>query len=168
MHTIGDKKIFFDANILLYLFWSTHLTWQARYSQVYNKLIQQNTKFTIHFVVISEFVNRVMKIEYNNYLTTNGLTSQSYNYKQYRDSTEGQDAQNDIYTLVKAKIINDFEIVDTGIYQKEIESMLVIDSLDFSDKLIVNLCKDNGFVLLTNDSDFKNSGIDILTLNNKI
>lgn len=168
IHTLGDKKVFFDANILLYLFWSTHPYFEAQYSIVYTKLKEQKNKLAVHFVVISEVVNRAIKIAYETYLIENSLTRKDMSYKSFRDSADGIEAQEDIYTLVKAKIINDFEIVDTDIYQKEIESMLVIDSLDFSDKLIVTLCKNHEFVLLTNDSDFKNSDIDILTLNHRI
>jgi predicted nuclease of predicted toxin-antitoxin system len=40
-----------------------------------------------------------------------------------------------------------------------------MDALDFLDKGILKTCQDNNFVLLTNDKDFKNANIDILTGN---
>lgn len=46
--------------------------------------------------------------------------------------------------------------------------MLVLDELDFNDKAIVRICEENSLVLLTNDQDFKNSGLDILTGNPRI
>jgi len=41
--------------------------------------------------------------------------------------------------------------------------MCIINNLDFSDKAIVKICDKNQFVLLTNDLDFKNENIDILS-----
>lgn len=42
------------------------------------------------------------------------------------------------------------------------------NELDFVDKAIVSLCKENNLVLLTNDKDFKNADLDILTANTSI
>ncbi len=36
---------------------------------------------------------------------------------------------------------------------------------DFSDKAIINLCDEKSFYLLTNDIDFKNSGLNIISAN---
>jgi len=44
----------------------------------------------------------------------------------------------------------------------------MIDELDFVDKATVDLCKEYNLVLLTNDKDFKNAGLDILTGNPSI
>ena len=41
----------------------------------------------------------------------------------------------------------------------------MIDELDFVDKSTVSIFQENSFVLLTNDKDFRNSDIDILTGN---
>lgn len=168
IQNIGNRKVFFDANILLYLYWSTNLSWQERYSQVYSKLIDQNNPFVLHYVVISEFINRAIKIEYSNYLRENNITNKDFSYKSYRDSEAGIEAQEDIYTLVQAKILKEFEVVNKNLSTNDIENMLIVDSLDFSDKLINQVCKDNNYVLLTNDRDFKDTGIDILTLNRNI
>jgi predicted nuclease of predicted toxin-antitoxin system len=42
---------------------------------------------------------------------------------------------------------------------------LQIDGLDFSDKALVTLCKEDDLVLLTHDKDFVVAALDILTLN---
>jgi len=41
------------------------------------------------------------------------------------------------------------------------EGFLVVEELDFVDKATVSICAENSLVLLTNDKDFKNSGLDI-------
>ena len=39
---------------------------------------------------------------------------------------------------------------------------------DFNDQVITELCKNNGFTLITNDSDFKTQDIPILTANSNL
>ena len=39
---------------------------------------------------------------------------------------------------------------------------------DFNDQVITEICKNNGFTLITNDSDFKTQDIPILTANSKL
>ena len=45
--------------------------------------------------------------------------------------------------------------------------MLNVDSLDFNDKAIQSVCAKNNFVLLTNDIDYKETSLDILSANKK-
>ena len=46
--------------------------------------------------------------------------------------------------------------------------MLVVDTLDFNDKIIYDICKTYNLVLLTHDADFSKSDIDILSANPKL
>lgn len=39
---------------------------------------------------------------------------------------------------------------------------------DFNDELIIQTCQEHQCVLVTNDADFKEANIDILTANNKL
>jgi len=49
-----------------------------------------------------------------------------------------------------------------------VKNFLNVDNLDFNDKGILKICQENKFVLLTDDGDYKNSDIDILTCNKQI
>jgi len=168
INSIGSTKILFDANILIYLFWSTNLTWEKKYSVLYQRLIIQNNKFVLNFVIISEFINRILKIEYANYLKEHNITEKEHSYKSFRDSEIGQELQSDIYIVVQNKLLKKFEIIDKEMTKSEIENILIVDILDFSDKFISKLCEEHKLILLTNDGDFKNSGVDILSLNKKL
>jgi len=143
---LSDKKIFVDANVLIYLFWPTGANHWER-----NQML-------IDFCVLSEVVNHMMRIEHNKLQTMAP-------YKDFRDSQEGRDALLDIYFIVKEHILKIFNIVGKIYGQKEIENFLIVDELDFVDKSIINICKENDFVLLTNDKDFRDTDIDILTDN---
>ena len=45
----------------------------------------------------------------------------------------------------------------------DIERLLIVDSLDYNDKAIAHLCALKGHVLVTNDKDFRDSDIDIIS-----
>lgn len=169
IQNIVDKKIFFDANILIYLFWaSASSSWENQYASLYTKLNAQNNKFVLDYIVLSEFINRAARIEYDNYLAANNLTKNSFRYKDYRNSQDGQTALEDIYLTVTQDILNEFEVVEKSYSRDDLMMMCFVDNLDFSDKAIEKICNENQFVLLTNDTDFSSSNIDILSCHNKL
>ena len=60
-----------------------------------------------------------------------------------------------------------FSITDKHLTNKDFDKLLVVDSLDFNDKVIVETCKEFNLILLTHDSDFPSTDLDILSLNIK-
>lgn len=160
--SIKDRSIFVDANVLIYLFWPTGSQfWERNYATVFRNLLTQKNRLCVDFMVVSEVVNRIHRIEHRKVSAAN-------DYKVYRNSQAGIDALTDIYIIVQDEILNRFVVVGKSIDKVEIESYLFVDNLDFVDKATVSLCEENAFVLLTNDVDFKNVGLDILTGNNRI
>lgn len=171
IQSITNKKIFLDANILIYLFGfgtPTSANWESQYANLYTKLHNQNNTFVVDYIVISEFVNRAIKIEYDNYLNSNNLDKNSLSYKNYRNSLDGQEALKDIYIIVNDEILNEFEVIEKSYSKDDLKMMCCVDELDFSDKAIIRICEDNQFILLTNDTDFKNSNIDIISCHKKM
>ncbi len=162
---LSKKRIFFDANILIYLFWPTNSSWERQYSTIYNRLLQQKNDMVVDFIVISEVINRAIRFEYDNYCEQNNIPKDDLPFKAYRDNQEGQEALDDIYQIVKRKIVNKFTIAGKSFTKTDIEGFLQNDGLDFSDKGIAALCKENDFVLLTNDKDFATVNVELLTSN---
>jgi predicted nucleic acid-binding protein len=161
-----NRLIFFDANVLMYIFWPTGLhKWESDYSSIFNKLLKQKNKMFVDFIVISEVINRSIKTEYEKYLQEKNISRNDMRFKNFRDSKDGQEALSDIYLVVSKNIVNKFNIAGKAFSKSDIESFIQADHLDFSDKGIIALCKEEGFVLLTNDRDFTDIDIDILTSN---
>lgn len=117
----------------------------------------------VDFNTISEVVNRAFKIEYEKFIKDNYVK-----IKDFRNSEAGKEALSDIYTIVKDNILNRFLIIEKSFSKKEIESFLTVESLDFNDKALVSICKTLNLVLVTNDVDFRDSDIELLTANNRI
>ncbi|BAP56029.1 PilT protein domain-containing protein [Thioploca ingrica] len=86
-------------------------------------------------------------------------------FQRFRDSQDGQEVLHDIYQVVNKNIVNRFNVTGKVFTKSDIENFLQVDSVDFSDKGIISLCKENGFVLLTNDKDFASADLEILTSN---
>jgi predicted nucleic acid-binding protein len=171
IESVKGKKIFFDANVLIYLYGygtPTYANWESQYATLYASLNRQSNEFVVDYIVLSEFINRAIKIEYANYLEVNGLTKKDLNYKEYRNSVDGKEALADIYLSVKDEILNEFEVVEKSYSKDDLTLMCSVDNLDFSDKAIEMICHENNFVLLTNDTDFQDSGIDILSCHNRL
>lgn len=163
---LKDRDIFFDANIILYLYWTTgNRHWVNKYSTLFNLLLKQGNKMHINFLVISEVVNRAMRIEHKKH---QNLQNTDIGYKKYRDSEAGVEALKAIYIVLENDILPHFDIVDDGYDKSDIIEFLNVDSLDFGDKAIEKTCKNREMVLLTNDADFRDSKIDVLSVNYRL
>lgn len=159
---LTNRNIFVDANVLIYLFWPTgQVSFEKDYARVFNSLLRQGNKLFVDFLIISEVINRVVRIEHKKINPT-------LKFKDFRNSQDGNDVLKDIYIIVKNDILNRFNVVGRPLDKQLIESFLIVDELDFIDKAIASVCFEHGLVLLTNDRDFKNSGLDILTGNPRI
>lgn len=159
---LKGRNIFFDTNILIYLFWPTaQYSFEQDYARVFNNLLKQGNNLFVDFLVISEIVNLVLRVEHRK-------NDSSLNFKNFRNSQDGATVLKDIYTIINDSILNRFNIVESTFNKHSIEGFLTVDNLDFIDKAISTHCRNNSLVLLTNDKDFKNVDLDILTCNPSI
>lgn len=169
INQLTENNIFVDANVLIYLFWpigSKELeNIEKNYAKGYNLLLKQNNKLFINFLVVSEIINVVLRLEHKKYNESNAC---NVGFKTYRDSQHGKEVLEDIYTIVREDILARFEIIDIEFDKEEIEKFLVVEDIDINDKAILEVCRENNMILFTNDSDFKSSYIDLLTCNYKL
>lgn len=164
-----NRKVFFDANVLIYIFWPLGFGntkhWEECYSSAFGKLIRQKNELLVDFIVISEIVNRAIRLEYDKYLIAKNISKGNLPFKKYRNSIDGVTALTDIYLMIETDILNTFTVVGKSFMKSDIQSFLIVDTLDFGDKAILSTCQENACILLTNDVDYKTSTIDILTSN---
>ena len=160
---VRERKIFFDANVLISIFWpNLNLNhWSKYYTSAFRYLLEQRNPIFIDFIIVSEVVNSVLRSEHRKYIFKYG----ELGYKKFRNRKEGIEISNDVFAILKDNIFTQFEIVGKGFSKADIDNLLVVDTMDFNDKAIAAICKENNLVLLTNDYDFKGTDIDILTSN---
>jgi hypothetical protein len=171
INLLTNRKIFCDANVLIELFWQLRPSDLMRNtSKIYGVIVKQKNLF-VDFNVISEFINRTHRIQFLEWKQFEGCKQGKANpeldyKKDFKNSPKGKDTLNDIYTIIK-NILKDFQVIGKAFQGDDLEHFLQLDELDFVDKAIKAICHENNMVLFTNDIDFKNSGIDVLTANLK-
>lgn len=163
---LRDRDIFFDANILLYLYFATSSMkyWSTQYSAIFSQLIKNGNRLFVDYNVLSEVVNKELRSSHDHHKAVHGKSD----YKIWRNSADGQNAEIRTYTIVRSMLSSVFQL-EGKIYGKEdIHAMLNPTNQDFTDKAIINLCQEKHFVLLTNDRDFANADLEILSANKKL
>lgn len=155
------NKFFFDTNILLYLFYNHSVDWASKtYSDLFMRMLERNVEIYIDNTVLSEFINRVIRIEFDVEMKINPVLNLPF--KKYRDTNNGKMTVNHANTLVTS-ILKYIQIDGEVMNKNDIESILIVDSLDYNDKIIEHLCEAKHYILVTNDIDFKESNVDILS-----
>lgn len=161
---LRGRTVLFDANSLLYIFWPTTPDSQESidYGSILASLMKNNVNLVVNEVVLSEIINRVLRIEFKK------RDLPPDNFKSFRDSDDGKAVQEDIHEIIRNRILKQFKVVSEPISQEDLVSILLVNSLDFNDKLIELLCRKKDMLLLTHDFDFVSSDIDILSANRRL
>lgn len=155
-----NEKVFIDTNILIYLFSpdfvSSNYDDKERYSKILDLLLEKKAQLYISSVVVSEFINRILRIDYRKH------EGEYPDFKKdYRPSEQCKNTLRLILNQLKKILkishkINDdfngFDVLDW--YAKDSNN-----DLDFNDLHIAYIIDKNNLKLLTNDSDFGNFGI---------
>ena len=161
-----DKRVFIDANILLYIFWPTgNRNWSKEYSSAFKILMSNQISLVIDRTTLSEFINRALRHEYEKHFRESNQTKSNLPFKEFRNETYGLETIREVYSIVKEKILSKIEFLDKKFNKDEIIELLKDEKGDFNDNIIIQFCKESNLILLTNDGDYKNAPIDILTAN---
>ena len=91
-------------------------------------------------------------------------------FKNFRSSQHFKSVAEDIAADVEL-VLNHCLRVDSGFTILSVNALLAdyaMGDSDFNDQVITEICKNNGFTLITNDSDFKTQQIPILTANQSL
>ena len=166
-HNFTSKdKLFLDANIWFYVF-GPHRPGDPKaeiYSDVFNCILNAQCQIYIDVLVVSEFINAYANRKWK--LTSPHL----YSFKVFRNSSDFKPVAQDIAADVKHVLKHCIRIEST-FATLGIEDLLndyATGDFDFNDQVIIEICKNNGFTLITNDSDFKTQEIPVLTANRKL
>jgi len=165
---IEKRKIFFDTNIWMYLYCdiANYERWLTNnYSNAFKQILSLKFKIATDIIVMSEFINTYSRIAFSVYKSNN---NSSLNFKQYRKTDHYKDTIKNVYNIIKNQILKIAVFENLNYNNNSFQNILNPEDtdIDFNDLHIVNLCKKNGMYLLTNDKDFKNADIDIISNNN--
>lgn len=156
----SSDNVFLDTNILIFLFSPDFVSSKEyqvdRYSKIFEKLIENNSSIYINSLVVSEFLNRCLRIDFNKNFQDNSNTKDYKN--DYRGSVEYKKT---LATLLKElnKMFNVFKIkqLEDGFSNfNTIAEFKNSTELDFNDLIIARNVIDNSLKLLSDDGDFDN------------
>jgi hypothetical protein len=134
------------------------------YARMVQKMLSAGCHLAVDSHIISEAVNVVMRRDWEDLMDAHPELGYA-TFKDFRDSVEGAAAQAEINRVIEFEIFPVIEVVERPYSKSDILKLLVIDHLDFVDRLLVLLCSDGDYILLTNDGDFADSSIDIISNN---
>ena len=163
---LAGRDIFFDANVIMYIYFATSSmkNWPATYSTIFTRLLTNRNRLFVDYNVLSEVVNRELRMNHSSFVAAHG----PQDYKLWRNSADGRSAETRTYAIIKSLLGSTFRLDGKKYDLGDITEMLIPSNQDFTDKAIVNLCRERGFVLLTNDRDFSGTELEILSANRSL
>lgn len=154
--TLGESFLF-DTNIWIYLYspvTSCHYALSDAFSKFMWKCLNQDCTIYITSLILSEFYNTLLRIEYKN-----------QNCKSYKGSFRAaQEITEEAMSIIENSIMCKVHKLDDSFVDINLND--IKPEYDFNDYYLVKLCQRNNIKIVTNDSDFKQFGdvLDIIML----
>jgi predicted nucleic acid-binding protein len=163
-------RILVDANVWFYLFGPSAPRSPAVrvYSAVFTEMQKGKANLYLDVLVLSEFVNRYARVEYEIQKSAGGAVS--HDFKTFRDSPDFVPIAQAIQASVM-KIGKYAQPLDHPLTSCDLPAVLAefaTGKRDINDELLAQCCKRHGLVLLTNDADLVHTGITIFTANPRL
>ncbi|MGA2175559.1 MAG: PIN domain nuclease [Verrucomicrobiota bacterium] len=166
-------RVLIDANVWIYIHGPSVPgdPIVQSYAAILSKLLMASIRPVLDVLVLGEFINRCARIEYERQDPPNASGKRVYrNFKDFRGSSAfppiAKDIANNCIPLVGA-----CDRVDHSFSEWKIADILNDFStgrFDCTDQFLVESCRKHGLSLLTNDKDFTDGGITLLTTNPKL
>ena len=158
----------FDANIWIFMYAPQRA--RGRKARVYSRalgdILRAEADIYVDVVVLSEFINRYARLVH---AVAKGSGAPP-EFKVYRNSPAFKAVAKDIADASRRilkhcqRTESCFSSVDVDRVLREFETTCP----DFNDQMLAEICKANGFKLVTDDSDFRGTGLTVLTANKKL
>ena len=158
------EPILIDANVWLFLHppaGDAGSIWTKDYSAVYKSLIKAKARPMTDAMVLSEYLNRYFRVEWEA-----GWKEQYKDFKSFRKSQYFKGLAEDAIAEAR-QIVKLAELQDIPLRSFDFDAILSgteNGTLDFNDAVIVETCRHHGWKLLTNDEDCSIGGIEVLTV----
>lgn len=162
------EQVLVDTNIWLYLFpapGNPPHRFANQYSTAFSNLVSAQAQPVLDPMVLSEYLNRYIRIEWEgNYKSTYPK------FKDFRNSLDFTAVVSSAEIFAK-RIVSFCKIHSIPANELDLNHALADFSsgkMDFNDALLVDICKKRSLKLMTNDADFHDGGIDVLTTNPRL
>ncbi len=161
-----DESFFLDANIWLSVYGP--MAYKRRKASIYANALSNIRKagcfIFIDVLILSEFINAYARWEHRQ--SSLGIKA----FKDFRKNEAFVPIAKDIAANAK-RIIKQCQRHESNFTSIDIEALLTEfekGNLDFNDQIFSEICKNKKLILVTDDGDFKNSELAILTANSRL
>ena len=164
-----SDRILLDANVCLFIFGPG----KFRYDNINSKnYVDAQDKWGPNNVyicrpVLSEFVNRLIRDQWK--IWKHDENPHPNDPKTFRSSSTFKERISKEIAQYVEEMLNGVGCCDSDFDESKARGFLsefINCELDFNDIIIEDICRNNALALLTDDGDFKNCGITIITANN--
>lgn len=165
----AGRKILFDTNVWIAINgFDPSATRPAAYSDYYGEVLKSDNQLVVNDYVLGEFFNRSCKLEYEIRKKSSG-DDKFPHFKQYRQSEEFKEFAETVRDTCQ-------NMIDDGVFEPvggvfDIHALLDEASAgrsDFTDIVLREHCKAQGYVVVSHDRDFANCGLDLVTANKRM
>lgn len=170
-HPSKSDKFFFDANIWMYLYCPLgdyKRETIKEYDGFLKKAIQSKSSIFISSLVLSEFFNSWVRLDFNILNKSNPLKFKT----DYRNTKLYESQVLTIRTVVIRQIMQIAKRIDDKFANISLDELFEeIENSDFNDNYFLTMANLEGLKIVTNDLDFaspKKTSITILTANKKM
>ncbi|MBI5141718.1 MAG: PIN domain-containing protein [Nitrospirae bacterium] len=162
----ASDELLLDANIWMFVY-GPQKPGDKRvtaYSRELARILAAQSRIYIDVLIVSEFINTYARLKWN------VMGKPHADFKRFRKSAEfkpvAQDVAADVKRVLKhcSRIESSFEALDID----GLINQFGAGDSDFNDQVITELCKRKGLTLVTDDGDFINSGIPVLSANKRL
>ncbi len=137
----------------------------SQYSKAFSNLVSAQAQAVLDPMVLSEYLNRYIRIEWGG-----NYRSQYPTFKDFRNSQDFSAVASSVEAFAK-RILSFCQVHSIPASELDL-SMALADfssgNVDFNDALLVDICKKRNLKLMTNDGDFQDGGIEVLTTNPRL
>lgn len=162
-------RLFFDANIWLFLYGRQHGPTDSHvrvYSAALKQILAADSHIFIDALVLSEVINRMARFPYNKM----SASTRPQDFKFFRNSAAFKPIAKDIADTCRRilgqamRIESEFSSIDIEVVLNGYETGRV----DFNDFVLAELCRTRGLKFVTDDGDLKGLAVTILTENSRL
>lgn len=152
-----DDNFFLDTNVWISVFEPTgnaRENAQSSYSSFLSKIFLANSKIHISSMVISEYINVLLRIDFNLWKDVNNSPYADFK-KDYRKTTRYKEKSSMIATTLMKQILPKCIKLNDNFNKIKLNALFEnLSDSDFNDLYIIELAKNNNLKIVSDDRDF--------------
>lgn len=166
---LQEDRLFFDNSVWMYLYCPLgkhEYRRQAIYSKFFNSVLRNKSHLYISSLILSEFINRWLKFEFNLWKKDSNL----YQAEFKRDFV-GTSRYNKAVSVITNRIEEILKLCyrsSDNFHELDLERLLThFQNIDFNDSYYIELSSLGNFKIVADDKDFikyKNHDVEVITI----